>query len=155
IRGYCVGGGALIASSCDLRIATPEVRFGVPVARTLGNVISGYGFARLVSLLGPARTKDILFTSRFIEATEGSTIGLFSEIVDAERLEERTLELAGQIAERAPLTLQAAKEAVRRLMDNASAEEFDDLILMCYMSADFKEGVAAFLDKRKPQWTGR
>jgi enoyl-CoA hydratase/carnithine racemase len=155
IRGYCVGGGALIASTCDLRIASPDVRFGVPIARTLGNIASGHGFARLVAAIGPARTKEIIFTARFIEATEGKAIGLFNEVVDRDRLEEHTVELAMLIASHAPLTIRAAKEAVRRLLDRIRPEDFEDLILQCYTSADFKEGVAAFLEKRPPQWTGR
>ena len=156
IRGYCVGGGALIAASCDLRIASPDARFGVPIARTLGNMVSSYGLARLVALIGPSRTKEILFTSRFIEATEGAAIGLFNEIVPSEGLEDRTMELATLMAGQAPLTLRAVKEAVRRILDHATPpDEADDLILSCYMSADFKEGVAAFLEKRRPQWTGR
>jgi enoyl-CoA hydratase/carnithine racemase len=155
IRGYCVGGGALIASACDLRIATPDSRFGVPVARTLGNIISSYGFTRLVALIGPARTKEILLTTRLIDATEGRSIGLFTEIVDPERLEERTVELATLMAGHAPLTMQATKEAVHRILEGNRSDEFDDLILMCYMSDDFKEGVAAFLEKRPAQWMGR
>lgn len=155
IRGYCVGGGALISSVCDLRIASPDVRFGIPVARTLGNIVSGHAFARLIALIGPMRTKEILFTARLIGAEEGSAIGLFNEIVEADRIEERTLELASTISGHAPLTLRATKEAVRRILEHGRAEEFDDLILLCYLSADFKEGVAAFLDKRTAQWTGR
>ena len=130
-------------------------RFGVPIARTLGNIASGHGFARLVAAIGPARTKEIIFTARFIEATEGKAIGLFNEVVDRDRLEEHTLELATLIASHAPLTIRAAKEAVRRLLDRIRPEDFEDLILQCYTSADFKEGVAAFLEKRPPQWTGR
>lgn len=154
IRGYCVGGGALIASVCDLRIASPDVRFGIPVARTLGNIVSGQAFARLIALIGPMRTKDILFTTRLIGAAEGEKIGLFNEIVEADRLEERTFELASAVSQHAPLTLRATKEAVRRILEHGRPEEFDDLILQCYLSADFKEGVAAFLDKRPPEWTG-
>ena len=155
VRGACVGGGALIASACDIRIATPEVRFGVPVARTLGNILSTWGFNHLVSLIGPARTKDLLLTSRFIEADEGKAIGLFREIVPSDDLEPRAGELAAQIAGYAPLTLRAAKEAVRRIVERASPPEFDDLVLSCYLSEDFREGVNAFVEKRPARWTGR
>lgn len=156
IRGYCAGGGALIASICDLRVATPDVRFGIPVARTIGNFVSSFGLSRLVALIGPARAKEILLTARFIEAAEGSAIGLFSEIVAADRLEKRTADLATGLAELAPLTQRAAKEGVRRILQHAQPEdEFEDLILLCYTSADFKEGVASFLEKRPPRWTGR
>jgi len=155
IRGFAVGGGSLISAACDLRIATPESKFGIPVARTLGNVISSFGFTRLVALIGPARTKEILFTARLIGAEEGKAIGLFNEIVEADRIEARTLELATQIAGNAPLTIRATKEAVHRVMMSGQTEEFEDLILMCYMSEDFKEGVEAFLEKRPARWTGR
>jgi enoyl-CoA hydratase/carnithine racemase len=155
LRGYCVGGGAGIAMACDLRIAAADARFGVPIARTLGNTLSTQNFARLVALIGPSRAKELLFTARLVEAEEGKAIGLFNEIVEADRLEARTLALAEQIASHAPLTIRAAKEAVRRILERGRIEEADDLILMCYLSEDFKEGVAAFLEKRAPLWRGR
>jgi enoyl-CoA hydratase len=154
LRGACVGGGALIATACDIRVASPDVRFGVPVARTLGNVLSTWGFTRLVAMLGPARTKEIILTARLVEAEEGKSIGLFSEIVPAEGLEARAVELASKIAGYAPLTLRASKEAVRRVVERASPSEFDDLVLSCYLSQDFREGVEAFVAKRSPQWSG-
>ena len=92
IRGYCVGGGAAIAVACDLRIAAHDAKFGVPIARTLGNTLSAQNLARLVALIGPARTTELLFTARFIDAAEGKAIGLFSEAVEAEALESRTEE---------------------------------------------------------------
>jgi enoyl-CoA hydratase/carnithine racemase len=108
-----------------------------------------------VSLIGPARTKDLIFTARLIGADEGKAAGIFNEIVDADQLEARTLELAEQIAGHAPLTIRAAKMAVQRIVDKLKLEEAEDLVLMCYMSEDFREGVSAFLDKRPPQWQGR
>src|SRR5215207_10934732 len=98
IRGACTGGGAAFAMCCDLRLTAPDVRFGVPIARTLGNILSMDNFVRLVSLIGPARTKDLIFTARLIGANEGHSIGIFNEIVEPERLEPRTLELAEQVA---------------------------------------------------------
>jgi enoyl-CoA hydratase len=155
LRGFCAGAGAAIALACDLRVAGPDVKYGVPIARTLGNTLSTENFARLVNLIGPAKTKEILFTARFIEAAEGEAIGLFSEVVAAERLEARVIELAEQIAANAPLTVRAAKEAVNRIVAQGPTADTDDLILMVYLSEDFKEGVRSFLEKRSPRWQGR
>lgn len=155
LRGFCAGAGAAIATACDLRLAAPDAQFGVPIARTLGNTLSTENFARLINLLGPARTKELLFTARFIGAEEGRAIGLFNEVVAAEQLEARAVELAEQIAALAPLTLSATKQAVNRILERGPTAETDDLILMVYLSADFKEGVRSFLDKRPPTWQGR
>lgn len=157
ISGAVTGGGAAIALACDLRIASMTARFGFPIARTLGNCLSMENYARLYAILGPARVKDIVFTSRLVEAEEGQRIGLYSELLpDHAALMARAGELAQTIAGHAPLTMRATKEAMRRLTA-ATAEGLDgsDLVTLCYTSADFREGMEAFLGKRPPNWTGR
>lgn len=155
LRGYCVGGGAAIAMACDLRVASPDVKFGVPIARTLGNTLSNHNLVRLVSLVGPARAKDILFTARFVGAEEGKSVGLLNEVVAPETLAARTLELAELIASHAPLTIRSTKEGINRIVAASRLPEAEDLLLMCYLSEDFKEGVEAFLEKRPANWKGR
>ncbi len=155
IRGFAVGGGMGIAMTCDLRIASEDSRFGIPVIR-LGNCLSMNNYARMVALIGPARAKEMIFTARHVEAREALAWGLVNEVVPPEILEARTRELAEAIAAAPPLTLRASKEAVRRVINRLLPESRGhDLIGMCYNSADFQEGVAAFLDKRTPRWTGR
>jgi enoyl-CoA hydratase/carnithine racemase len=155
IQGACTGGGAGIAVCCDLRIAAGNARFGFPVARTLGNCLSTGNYARLAALLGPARVKDMIFRARLVEAPEALDIGLVGEVVaDPAALMPRALELAKLVASHAPLTLQATKEALLRLRPTMPAGAGEDLILMCYMSQDFREGMDAFLSKRAPRWQG-
>jgi enoyl-CoA hydratase/carnithine racemase len=156
ISGACTGGGAGIAACCDLRIAARGARFGFPVARTLGNCLSMQNYSRLAALLGPARVKDIIFKARLIEAQEALEIGLVGELVaDGAALMHRAEELARLVASHAPLTLQATKQALYRLRPRIPQGEGDDLVLLCYMSEDFREGMDAFLGKRKPVWKGR
>jgi enoyl-CoA hydratase len=155
IAGACTGGGAGMAACCDLRIAASNVRFGFPIARTLGNCLSMNNYARLVSLIGAAKVKDMIFTARLVEAEEAKAIGLVNEILpDPAALAARADELARLVAANAPLTLRATKEALRRIKEQSLGDQDKDLILMCYMSADFREGMDAFLNKRPPVWKG-
>jgi enoyl-CoA hydratase/carnithine racemase len=155
IRGYAVGGGASIALACDLRVCTPDSRIGVPIARTLGNCLSMNNYARFVDLIGPARTKELIFTARLVEGAEARAIGLVNDVVAPETLVGHVTALAEQIAAHAPITVQVTKEAVRRVLAHRRAGPAEDLILKAYLSEDFHEGVSAFLEKRLPVWRGR
>jgi enoyl-CoA hydratase/carnithine racemase len=127
----------------------------VPIARTLGNCLAMSNYVRLTALLGPARVKDILFTARLIEAAEAREIGLLSEVLpDYAALQTRAEELAHTVAANAPLTLRVTKEALRKIKEKMTPEEDRNMILTCYLSNDFREGLDAFLTKRKPKWTG-
>lgn len=155
IRGYCVGGGLGIAMACDLRLASEDARFGVPIIR-LGNCLSMHTYTRLVSLIGPARAKEMIYTARHVDAPEALAWGLINEIVPPADLAARAQQLTEAIASAPPLTLRVSKEAVRRIVHRLLPENpGHDLIARCYNSSDFQEGVAAFLDKRSPRWTGR
>jgi enoyl-CoA hydratase len=156
IHGACTGGGASIAACCDLRIASRSIKYGFPVARTLGNCLSLASYNRLVYLVGPALVKDIVFQARLIEGDEALAKGLVNELCeDQAALLKRAEELSRLVASMAPLTLQATKEALLRLRPKVAHGEGNDLVLMCYMSQDFREGMEAFLNKRKPAWKGR
>jgi enoyl-CoA hydratase/carnithine racemase len=157
VQGVAAGGGCAIAICCDLRLATPDAVFGVPIARTLGNCLSADTCHRVISIIGPARFKELMFTGALASAADAHAIGLVNRVVDADRIDAEVRELALQIAANAPLTIRAIKELTRRLLEHqrlpAGADR--DLIELCYTSADFREGVSAFLAKRKPQWSGR
>jgi enoyl-CoA hydratase len=132
------------------------MKFGFPIARTLGNCLSLANYARLAALLGAARVKDLIFRARLIEADEALAIGLLSEVIDeGGSLMRRAQQLALELADRAPLTLQATKQALLRLRPKLAPGEGDELVLMCYLSEDFRAGMNAFLAKRKPEWKGK
>lgn len=157
VEGVAAGGGCALALACDIRICTPDARFGVPIARTLGNCLSAANHARLLDLIGPARLKELIFTARFIAAPEAASLGLVSDIVEPGKLSQTVRELALQMASHAPLTIETTKEMVRRIQAarRLATAEARDLIERCYMSEDFREGVQAFLARRPPVWKGR
>ena len=155
IHGACAGGGGSIAAACDLRIASASLKFGFPIARTLGNCLAAGNLARLSELIGAGRVREMIFTARLVEADEALACGLISEVLpDEAALMARADALATLVGAMAPLTLRATNEAMRRNR-TASKVQDDDLITLCYMSDDFRIGMEAFLGKRKPEWTGR
>ncbi|MDQ2953173.1 MAG: enoyl-CoA hydratase [Chloroflexota bacterium] len=155
IGGATTGGGLAIAAACDLRVATATATFGMPIARTLGNCLALANLVRISSLIGLARTKELVFTARIIPADEAKAFGLLNEVVsDDAALLARVNELARLVAAHAPLTLWATKEGLRRIRERMLPDEAHDLVALCYTSADFREGVRAFMEKRRPQWRG-
>jgi enoyl-CoA hydratase/carnithine racemase len=154
IEGFAIGGGLAIAAACDLRIATPGARFGVPIARTLGNCLSVANYARLVAGFGVGRAKRMLLLAENLAAEEALASGFLSEIVEPVDLDRRVAELTTQLAQHAPVTMRVSKEAIGRIVQ-AGLPDGDDLVRACYGSDDFRIGVKAFVEKRVPQWTGQ
>jgi enoyl-CoA hydratase/carnithine racemase len=146
VDGYAMGSGLALSAACDLRICTPAARFGLPIARTVGNCLSMENYARLAALLGPARLKDIVFTARTIEADEALAIGLATEVADD--AEARVEELCETLAAHAHVTMRVTKEALRRLRV-ANLPDGDDLVREAYASDGFRETVAAFLSRSR------
>ncbi|MEM9140654.1 MAG: enoyl-CoA hydratase/isomerase family protein [Pseudomonadota bacterium] len=153
IHGACTGGGAAIAACCDLRVCDARLKFGFPIARTLGNCLSIASLARLSALIGQGRVREMLFTARLLGPEEALDLGLVMEIADDPLV--RAEALAEQLSGHAPLTMAVTKEGLRRLRTEGSGADDADLIERAYMSEDFKEGMEAFLGKRKPTFKGR
>jgi enoyl-CoA hydratase/carnithine racemase len=156
IRGYCIGGGTAAAVCCDLRICTENARFGVPAAK-LG---LGYGLNRaqpLVDLVGPAFAKEMFFTGRQFTAREAERMGLVNRVIEDDKLEAAVDEMARTIAENAPLTVKCAKLVVGEAIKDSSLRDVaatERAVQACFDSNDYKEGQAAFMEKRKPNFTG-
>lgn len=154
IEGWAVGGGLAIATACDLRIATPAARLGVPIARTLGNCLSIGNLARLIAAFGRPRVQRMLIGAEILEAAEAQACGYLAQVVAPEALDATADQLCERLAALAPVTQAVTKEALRRLLVN-QLPDAQDLIRRCYGSRDFHEGVQAFAEKRRPDWQGQ
>jgi enoyl-CoA hydratase/carnithine racemase len=157
IRGYCIGGGLVIALAADLRFATTGSKFGVPAAR-LGLGYDYPGVAALARLVGPARTADILYSARHLSAEEALRCGLVDFVVEDAQLEPSVTEYAQTITRNAPLTIRAVKaslQAYARYTQRADLEAVEALVKQCFDSEDYREGRRAFMEKRVPDFRGR
>jgi enoyl-CoA hydratase len=157
INGFCLGGGCELAMSCDMRIASDKARLGQPEIK-LGLIPGGGGTQRLPRLVGLGNAMRLILTGDMINADEAKQIGLVDQVVPAEDLRSTTLKLAQRIAGQSPLTLRVAKEAMRaseRLTIEEGILYERDLFCLCFSTEDKKEGVEAFLAKRKAEWKGR
>jgi enoyl-CoA hydratase/carnithine racemase len=158
IQGWCIGGGLALALGADLRFATPGSRFGIPAAK-LGLGYEYAGVAALARLVGPSCAKDLLFSARQLDAAEALRIGLVNAVVADDQLLQHVTAYAQRVAANAPLTVQAAKAAVRvferySVADAEAEATVEALVNRCFDSADYAEGRRAFMDKRVPQFKG-
>lgn len=157
VNGFCLGGGNELALACDLRVCSETARFSQPEIN-LGIIPGGGGTQRLTRLVGEGRSMEMILTGDMIDAETAYRFGLVNHVYPAGELRERTMELAAKIADKAPIALQLAKEAVkfasRSNLDEGLRREVD-LFAICFSTEDKKEGVAAFLEKRKPVFKGK
>ena len=156
VEGIAAGGGCAIALACDMRVCAKAARFGVPIARTLGNGLSLENCARLVEHFGLPRTRSLLITDGIIHAAEAFACGAVTRMAEPEDMSAAVDELSAAIARNSPLTIRAARAAMAALSADrrAGSEEVARLVADCYASEDFREGVSAFLAKRPPKFTG-
>jgi len=156
MSGACVGQGALLASACDVRIATPSLRFGFPIAKTVGNCLSLMNYRRLTAMMGEASTKEMIFSARLLSADDLLASRAIRTIVGDDDIETVAQQIAEDLTKLAPLTLWATRQALLRLRNHTVPDHGDeDLLDACYSSLDMQEAIAAFLAKREPKWLGR
>jgi enoyl-CoA hydratase/carnithine racemase len=158
LNGHAIGGGLELALACDLRIAASGIKVGMPPAK-LGLIYSHTGLRRFIDVCGVANTAELFYVGRNVEVARAERMGLVNEVVDPADLDERVLDLATEIAANAPLSLAGNKHVIRTLRDRPLPEgverELIELRESCFSSEDFREGVQAFAEKRKPRWQGR
>ena len=158
LNGHAIGGGLELALTCDIRVAARGIRLGMPPAK-LGLIYSHTGLRRFIDVCGVANTAELFYVGRNIGAERAERMGLVNELVEPEELDEHVLDLAAEIAANAPLSLAGNKRAIRALRARPLPEEVErelvELRESCFRSEDFREGVRAFAEKRKPVWRGR
>jgi len=156
LEGACVGGGAALALVCDFRYATPNLKLGVPIARTLGNTLSITNVARLIDMLGVARAKEVLMLGTLLDAEQASDTGLLNAVFPPDSIYAEVAAVAEQLGRRAPLTLKASKALIARVLEHRRLERdaSDDWVTACYMSDDFKAAVNKFLYQTPFEWKG-